>query len=845
MATKPSGIAGFGLNNRTATYLQTRRGLGTPAARDILQSSPDMDIVRQRQAEYEKYLGKTDYSAQNKEAADFAKLRFALSLMGRGFAAMGAVPEPKETPAGTLARTLFAPIAGDVSTIVGPLMKQRAATRLAEQQEERQLKLAALKKVEAENVAISALALKLTPETVPHKLGLDPYVVVLREAGEKLSLVREPKGNAAIQVRQGSKGGVPTITNIKTRRPHQLLPGQEIMKISEFTEGVGTGGKAANAGYMQHIVTKEYQKVVRRGAGQRAFFALSGKPVPDTKDWVWVGNTIPKAPTGTEAGQRRKDRFNLLLSSMNQHQVLQKGGRFSAYSPRSALYFDQSAYLAKKSPWKYIPPGTKPEDRSQDVTITNPKVLELIKNKVSSVAQEFLISDVGSRDQAIKPERLAKAVKSILSLPPETVFGASPIANIGTRDDQIVGYSPTAAAFDPAIVKQNIRTAMTTLREEPDAIAADVFGLLPYPDNVEALNKPWARAKIAATAFPSAFGEVAPDDFDLVQQRKDIERVLPNIRLRAGAMPDDHKALIQDAVIKKVAARDKLQNSVDARLARESFGYALEFRGALLAFKNAAAQSNVEGFFTGTGAGLAARLGFADWIVSEKGAEHWRRLAIASTRFQEGISRRVGKDFGDDRISNLDAKAYQKLVAGISNSKEYNRILIEDGLLRVGRDLTDLMAYGGKVNWTERNLRQAAEAGVDFSGLPTQMDWHGHGYYGKDRYASTRQRPPSLTEPQRNAIRSQGHLKDTMYGGEYTVPMVDYRTDSIPTFTQRMAASGSNPAVPPTETNRMGPAAFEVWLKERATLAKVSIEEMRRRVVRGIRRYNTWRDSLQ
>ena len=302
-------------------------------------------------------------------------------------------------------------------------------------------------------------------------------------------------------------------------------------------------------------------------------------------------------------------------------------------------------------------------------------------------------------------------------------------------------------------------------------------------------------------------------------------------------------------MIKKVAARDKLQNSVDARLARESFGYALEFRGALLAFKNAAAQSNVEGFFTGTGAGLAARLGFADWIVSEKGAEHWRRLAIASTRFQEGISRRVGKDFGDDRISNLDAKAYQKLVVDIKSSKKYNRILVEDGLLRVGRDLTDLMAYGGKVGWTARVLERAAEAGVDFSALNTQMDWHGHGYYGENRYSSTRQRTPSLTNAQRSSIRTKGQLKDTLYGGEYTVPSVDYMTDNIPTFTQGIAASKGTPAVKPTVIDMMDPDEFRRWLEERAGKAGLSgqagIAEMRRRVVRGILRYNNWRNNLR
>ena len=42
----------------------------------------DWDAVRAKNAELKAYLGTTDYSAQNQEANDFAKLQFALSLMG-------------------------------------------------------------------------------------------------------------------------------------------------------------------------------------------------------------------------------------------------------------------------------------------------------------------------------------------------------------------------------------------------------------------------------------------------------------------------------------------------------------------------------------------------------------------------------------------------------------------------------------------------------------------------------------------------------------------------------------------------------------------------------------------
>ena len=135
------------VNQRAAELGNIFRTLGSGSP--DLGFKTNMADVEAKNAELKAYLGTTDYSAQNKEATDFAKLQFALSLMGRGFSAMGAAPKPGESALGTLGRTLVAPLAGDFSTIAGPLMKQRAATRLAEQQEDRQLKLSALNRTQS------------------------------------------------------------------------------------------------------------------------------------------------------------------------------------------------------------------------------------------------------------------------------------------------------------------------------------------------------------------------------------------------------------------------------------------------------------------------------------------------------------------------------------------------------------------------------------------------------------------------------------------------------------------------------------------------------------------------
>ena len=159
--------------------------------------------------------------------------------------------------------------------------------------------------------------------------------------------------------------------------------------------------------------------------------------------------------------------------------------------------------------------------------------------------------------------------------------------------------------------------------------------------------------------------------------------------------------------------------------------------------------------------------------------------------------------------------------------------------------MTDLMAYGGKVGWTERDLEQAAESGVDFSKLKTMENWHGYGYYGEDRYISTRQQPLSLSQAQRNNIRTRGKLKDTMYGGKYNVPDVNYLTDALPTFQRGTEKTDRGPAIAPTNLLRKKPLQFQKYVEDLARAAGVSVDVMRERVVRGIISYNTFRDQIK
>ena len=886
--------------------------LFAPKPRPGFPTAPALEAER---SGISSFLGKTDYAAQNKEATDLARLQMAMSLMGRGFAAMGAAPQPGESPIGALGRTLVAPVAGDITTITGPLMKQRAAAKLAEQAEERQIKLSALQSVQsrqalehaaevaatnqARQLALmsakktATVSVKLTvggkrqpvtietdnlgnvtykdvngevipgnklgvytePTVTAPKIGLDPYVVVRRGPKDGLSLVKEEGGNAAVQVRQGNVGAVPTITNIKTQLPYTLLPSQEIMKLSEYTKGAGTGGKAANAGFMQNTTTKEYQHVTRRGPGEPAFFSLSGDPVSDTKAWVWVGSTLPSAATSeTDAQRQAQSRRGLLLDSLAGIQVKKEFGDTSAWNSKAAFYFDAGAHLKEEFAFRYVPPGTDINDRSRDVTITNPRIKKLINNKLSHVSDTILKANFGDSGAEVQRGRLQDAARMMLSLPASTVFGQAAIESIGTNSaNETIGYTPTTAASSTAAVLENAKTAMATLGNADNRYTPlpEVLGPLPDPESEKASRTTWGRLKVASNLFPGPFtytGEGAPgtDDYDegLVQQRLDVEAGLRSAVLNPQASATDHRAVLQKVATANAEKRETSQSEL-SESGNELLATRLAFRDALLAFKNAAAETNVAGFISGTLAGTAARLvpSFAEFIAGP-GAEHWARLQAASERMSSGHSRRVGREFGDIRISNYDATDYKKLLPSIKNGEAFNSILINDALKRTKVELTQLMENGGNVGWTRGQLQKAAEAGVDFSALRTKMDWHGHGYYGKNRYSASRQYAPTLTDEQRNSSRTRGQLKDTMYGGQYSVPGVNWTSNEY-AFSAGQPAQGGNPAVEATPVTRMDPPQFETWLKGRADAAGISLEDMRRRVVNGIISYNAWRENLR
>ena len=930
MATRLPGIQGLGLNNKTATYLKTVQGLGTPAARSILQPSPDMDVVRQRQAQYADYLGKTDYSAQNQEANDLAKLQFALSLMGRGFASMGAAPQPGENALGAVGRTLVAPLAGDISTIAGPLMKQRAATRLAEQQEDRQLKLAALQKVEAENTQRAELAYKLLPaDTTDSGLstlekGVSFPVEFTNKSGKKVtaqvlygnlnvyrtktgeaSLIRtvgnstttdgvvvpsgtvvpsfskpaattgaespfesvkyivrrtpgvggKPDtfaftglGGAAVQVRQerGESGQLGSPLNLVGGEAVTLQPGDELAAFANLPDNLkGIVEKPTADTYKENfvVVDKATGEPVIDPQGNWTQVSLRGNKLyklGSTKVYIQPNNTRLKALSKfdtadsggtkeTDAQRASADNLALLYNAFGSVQALPRGPNMPV-TDRSAVIYRPELANAGEMPFLAVDQRF-PGDRSRDMPL--PKMYQkILLGKIKSAAN-LIKGETGTTGALARQGRVTTAANSILRITPQLLYGAADVPEVGYTNE----------AFLSNRVEQELtaKDAAKALREDPGANPVAVYPSVVYPTNTQQINTSPYRVKVATTHFPNAMDISVLGDPnkgirggynpEVVTDRLRIERVLGEVLLRANDNEEQHRAVIQEAAAKLAAKQEALQARSAPR--QEEVALRLALRQALLNFKNASVRTKIQGFVTGTLAKFASTVGWAETLAGDM-APHWRALTVASDRLSEGLSRRQGKqEFGDDRISNADAVAYKKLVADISKGANINKLLIDQHLARLEKEIGGIVKkFGGSTAFERETLEEVTRMGVDLSEASTKNEWHGHGFYGGTRFRASGQFAPTLSQDTREALRREGRLNDSMYLDKFQVP-VGISYDTNPTFSKD------------TKVEEMGKPELDQLIRNVEQDLQIPNVEAKRRVLNGITGYYSYRDTLR
>ena len=219
------------------------------------------------------------YRKQMEEASKFNKLRAALALAQRGFAAAGATPKRGESPFATVSRELLSPLAGDLMTVAGEQSKLTLASKLAEQQAKAKLSSTAFQVATSRNDLINkgvfdaALAAgKNTGLNLTHKYGVN---ITLDSDGTKAAA-----NNANVVIMTDKKNGataIRTVGDVKGTGPNKE---SIIIGSGSLVKGFGVYERGEN------IKTKFAENVVMEG-----FTTHNGDKVP----FVTIGNAYIQA----------------------------------------------------------------------------------------------------------------------------------------------------------------------------------------------------------------------------------------------------------------------------------------------------------------------------------------------------------------------------------------------------------------------------------------------------------------------------------------------------------------------------------------------------------------------
>ena len=729
-----TGIASLprGLSEYAANYalLSEPGGLGTFFGYNPLAVP---GLVEDRYGQLKDFLGPTDYASQLKESQDLAKMQLGLALAQRGFAAMGAQPEYGESSIGVLGRTLAAPLAADVFAVAGPLIKQRQGTRLAHQQEDRQLKLSALGQIQKEGAERRALAEKI-----------------------------------------GTQAGTKTQQAIEREN-----------KLSAYMHNIG--------------------KVQASTDGP-------GKP----------------------------------------------------FRSHSALYFDPAAFQKNPNlvsgesfPFRLTDPNN-PYDRNKDRKLT-PEEEAFVYRKIVAES-DTLLKGAGSGDANVQLKARTKLINAI-----ENLLNAS-------HDE--LGFTATATVSgvpgEPSRPPGTVDFGSLGGSGVNEVDLHQWTKVIPYPRTERQMRLPEHRVKVLATHFPfestpGNYGEPGTDSFrpELVQARADLENALTYTPLRPSASRDDHRALLSTDAAKSRDKRDAISGKAKSE-EEKAIEDILYMREEVLAFKNAALGSQwYEGFGGGLLARTAAITGMTEWLKSDEQKDRIARLTRASEQFASGFSRKLGRGFGDSRISNYDAEAYKNLVPNMTQGELYNRIKVDDMLDKTETDLLLLVGGAGDAQYSKEILQRLAESGIDFSKLKTLHNWHGHGYFGGNVFPYTRQKMPSLSKQQYDELAQNSALKATMLGEKITIPDIafgkeDWRTsietkvDYNPQTKEKVPKKDGKDTellgdfTVGTQTHKVeGLAGFDAYIDALHEATQVPKEELRRRAVEGVMLYYEYRDRYE
>jgi len=691
------------VNQRAAAFGDIFRSLGkTPGAYGF---ETDMDAVRAKDAELKAYLGTTDYAAQNKEATDFAKLQFALSLMGRGFAAMGATPQPGEGAIGTLGRALVAPVASDISAIAGPLMKQRAATRLAEQQEDRQRKLAAYTAQGASAKDQRALALDL--------LGKKPTPVATGLSAGDYNLIN--KDGSIVQ-----SGDHTPIFRVISTGPH----------TGKFMH-MGSGKIFSSAA------------LTAKGLSPRK---ISTDKAP-TKPWGTDDPDFKANFAGYLAG------MGGLQDSLNLGKV---GMRFvpGNYDPKKGLDPADPKYPFVRADGEKLTLEDKKKFTAR-LTAGYFNVFESIRVGEDRVNLNKAFTERFFK-QTAKQLGLSGAAEGV-PVNPEAVrtragatafYKRAPWLFAEQNNARLVMDGmpwPVAGNFGSGVAKLKVFSGLGV------PLGPTTTAPLPLAEGEDVTKRA---------------NQVRALDRGNIQQRILAERISKGTslagKLSQSATPtkDLQMKVVGKALADRNAAMVKTQGSAASLQAAQLFAAGLDGIDRLDRMDASAKISGAQGFIKGPAVGLGLRFtgkNFLAWLQTAKEDEATRDFVAGLPVLQELFSRQLVKAVEGEgaRVSTADVVGVKKTLSSLNEDVGYSAAKLQE----LRRHLVNSVKYAasqlGNFTVPDATLEQAARLGIDLKAITGKSGYYSP-YLNNGKYAVSKDQVPEFSKKYQDSLRTQG-----------------------------------------------------------------------------------------
>ena len=736
-----------------------------PPRPDVLGTDAGLEALEAERSGLASFLGKTDYSVQNQEATDNAKLQIALSLMGRGFASMGAAPQPGESALGAVGRTLVAPLAGDISTISGPLMQQRAATRLAEQQEDRQLKLSALNRTQsrqdqahADDVAAAnsarqvLLAERNGTSTVSNDFSVDgkniPVVQKFDSYGNFLGFYRinGPRIDDAL---------------VQPKPDAAANSGPKISDTGVFQEIIGISPD----GVPELGPQVETKAVYFPGTGMRQI-RVDSNTVIEIGDAVGTYRRYEKSSDsagGAAKGTKSPD-FQATLKGF----LAQLGGQFDNLNlGKSGIKFVPDNY----DPEKVLDPSQEnyPFARVDGQALTLAEKTKLTGQITNGYFNAFEALKGGTNllniNKAFTESFFRQTVKQL---------GLSPAPSGGPPNPHAARTEAAVTAF--------YGKAPRLFEEQGDV--GEVLEGMPDPATGQNFTSGIGKLKLfhrAGVPFgpetnspPPTLpgqdvtiraGDVMRMDRDSIQQRVTAERIAKGIslagRLSQSTSPrlDDQVRVVSDAITGATAGLKTRQNDPASIQTAQMFTAAVDALANLDRMSVAAELSNVQGI-TGPIIGAGIRFtgtDFSAWFKDNQELEATRSFVAGLPVLRELFGRELVKsaEGAAARVSNQDLRGVQETLPKLGENQGYSR----EKLAELRRHLVSIMkntaSQLGNFVVPDSVLENAARLGLDLKEIQGQGGYY-NPFLKNGEYSVTKGPIPELSKDYLASLRAQG-----------------------------------------------------------------------------------------